>query len=41
LRVDRLKKLAEDQTQQINLSNEEWKDIETKVCEQLEDFAKE
>jgi hypothetical protein len=41
IRVDRLKELAEDQTRQINLSDEEWKDIEMKVCEQLEDFAKE
>jgi hypothetical protein len=41
IRVDRLKELAEDQTRQINLSDEEWKDIEMKVCETLEDFAKE
>jgi hypothetical protein len=40
LRVDRLKKLAEDQTRQINLSDEEWGDIGIKVCEILEDFAK-
>jgi hypothetical protein len=41
IRVDRLKELAEDQTRQINLSDEEWRDIGMKVCEALEDFAKE
>jgi hypothetical protein len=40
IRVDRLKELAEDQTRQINLSDEEWGDIGIKVCEILEDFAK-
>ncbi len=38
MRQSRLNELAKDQ---INLSNEEWKDIEMKVCERLKNFAKE
>lgn len=38
MRQSRLNELAKNQ---INLSNEEWKDIEMKVCERLKNFAKE
>jgi len=36
----RLKELAGDQMYEVNLSEDERKELDEKVCEQLEDFAK-
>lgn len=36
----RLQQMAADQGREINLSDEEWADLDAKVCEQLEGFQK-
>ena len=38
--AERIKEIAEDQTNQVRLSKEEMDELDTKVCNQLEDFAK-
>lgn len=37
---ERLQEMASDQMRQINLTDEEWEDLDNKVCERLEDFAR-
>lgn len=37
----KLKEMAMDQSRQINLTEEEFKELDAKVCEQLEEFARE
>ncbi len=37
----RLQEMAADQMREINLTTEEWEDLDSKVCEQLKEFAKE
>ena len=32
--------MAADQMRQINLTDEEWNDLDEKVCEELERFAR-
>ena len=36
----KLVEMAKDQRRQVNLTPEEWEDIDSKVCDQLEDFQK-
>lgn len=36
----KLKEMAHDQMRQVNLTEEEWKELDNQVCEQLEQFAK-
>jgi hypothetical protein len=36
----KLKEMAHDQMRQVNLTEDEWKDLDSKVCEQLPEFAK-
>lgn len=36
----KLKEMAGDQSRQIDLTDEEWTDLDEKVCEQLERFAR-
>lgn len=38
--VTKIKKMAHDQAYKINLTDEEWKDIDDKVCAQLVEFQK-
>lgn len=40
LSESKLQAMAADQTRQVDLTAEEWKDIDSKVCEQLENFQK-
>ncbi len=37
---ERLRELSKDQSRQIDISPEEWSEIDRKVCEQLEDFKR-
>lgn len=36
----KLQQMAADQMREVNLTDDEWSDLDQKVCEQLEDFAK-
>jgi len=36
----KLQQMAADQMREVNLTDDEWLDLDQKVCEQLEDFAK-
>lgn len=36
----KLKEMAHDQMRQVNLTKEEWKDLDKKVCERLPKFTK-
>lgn len=36
----KLQEMAADQMHQINLSAEEWEDLDSKVCDQLEEFQR-
>lgn len=36
----KLNEMAKDQLREINLSDDEWADIDAKVCDRLESFAK-
>lgn len=36
----KLKEMAADQCRKINLTDDEWKDLDDKVCGQLTEFAK-
>lgn len=38
--VTKIKEMAHDQAYKINLTDEEWKDIDDKVCTQLVEFQK-
>ena len=40
LPVLKLKSMAEDQMRQVDLSGEEWEEIDTKVCDQLKCFQR-
>ena len=36
----KLQQMAEDQMRSVNLTDEEWQDLDDKVCERLEDFQR-
>ena len=36
----KLKEMASDQMRRVDLTDEEWKELDFQVCEQLEDFQK-
>jgi len=36
----KLKEMAADQMYKVNLTEEEWEELDTQVCEQLEEFQK-
>jgi hypothetical protein len=40
LSESKLQAMAADQMRQVDLTGEEWEDIDSKVCEQLKDFQR-
>lgn len=40
LSPNKLKEMANDQRRQVDLTVEEWKELDNKVCERLSEFAK-
>jgi len=36
----KLKEMAADQAQKVNITDDEWKELDDKVCDQLKDFKR-